>query len=173
MKQREEDDFRGRCKDGFPHFGGSPVRLLPACCRERKHNRAATNETARLLREILISGDHPAKIKGQTERKVNAGGQVLQPPHMWNVRKAQFSLGVATAHVSLRPDLTPPGCFCPQGAGGHDWKRTLPLFSPKNAQPPPHPRTLQLLAEWRQRAAVCLLSHGFAVTPSPGADSTH
>lgn len=56
---------------------------------------------------------------------------------MWNVRKAQFSVGVATAHVSLRPDLTPPGCFCPQGAGGHDWKRTLSLFPPKNAPNPP------------------------------------
>lgn len=129
MKQREEDDFWGWFKDGF----------RSTCCRERKHNRSATTETALLLREILISRDHPAKIKGQTERKVNASGQVLQPPHMWNVRKAQFLVGVATAHVSFRPVLTPPGCFCLQGAGGHDCKHTLPLFSPQNAQTSPTP----------------------------------
>lgn len=34
------------------------------------------------------------------------------------------------------------------------------LFSPPKTPKPPHPRTLQLLAEWRQLAAVCLLSHG-------------
>lgn len=49
---------------------------------ERKHKRTAKTEMALLLWEILISGDHPAKIKGQTERKVNASGQVLQPPHI-------------------------------------------------------------------------------------------
>lgn len=38
-------------------------------------------------------------------------------------------------------------------------KRTLPLFSPKNGPNPP-PRTIQLLADWRHLAAVCLLSHG-------------
>lgn len=42
-----------------------------------KHNCAAMLERTRLLQEILISRDHPAKIKGQIKHKVNASGQVL------------------------------------------------------------------------------------------------
>lgn len=112
--------------------------LLSVVCL--KHNRAAIMlETTLLLQQILISRDHPAKIKGQIKHKVNASGQVLLLFCMCNMWKVQPSQPSVLSRLSARQTGPDSARLSPsRHAGGHNHKQSDVLTGRKKTHPLSH-----------------------------------